>query len=70
MEPLQRYQGAVLEAGTINDIFCQVPQICSMHENFVSQLCERRDNWQELQTIGDLFVSNVSCRLMLLLVCC
>lgn len=70
MEPLQRHQGAVLEAGAISDIFYQVPQICSLHETFVSQLCERRDKWQELETIGDLFVSHVSWQLVLLLVCC
>ena len=61
MEPLQRHQGAVLEAEMISDIFYQVPQICNLHENFFSQLGERRDSWQGLTTIGDLFVSHVSC---------
>lgn len=61
MEPLQRHQGGVLEAETISDIFYQVPEIHNVHKNFVSQLCERRDSWKELDTIGDLFVSNVSC---------
>lgn len=60
MEPLQRHQRGVLEAEAISDIFYQVPEICNLHKSFVSQLCERRDSWKKLDTIGDLFVSHVS----------
>ena len=43
----------------MEDIFYQIPEICSLHERFLLQISQRTDRWHALQKIGDVFVNTV-----------
>ena len=59
-EPLKRPQAAALvEPSLVEDIFYQIPEICSLHEHFLHQLNERVEHWDTQRKIGDIFVNTV-----------
>ena len=59
MEPLHHHQGAVLEAEKINDIFYQIPEICTFHLQFIKDLSEFMSDPNKMEKIGKLFVEQV-----------
>ena len=60
MDPLRRHQGAVVERDNIDDIFYQIPQLADLHQEFIKDLSKKNEQWNELETIGDLFMMHVS----------
>lgn len=65
-EPLKRPQAfGLIDSSLVEDIFYQIPEICSLHERFLLQISQRTDHWHPLQKIGDVFVNTFSkCHLM------
>ena len=61
MDPLRRHQGAVVERDNIDDIFYQIPQLADLHQEFIRDLSRKSEAWNELETIGEIFVKHVSC---------
>lgn len=53
------YNG-VVEGGIVDEIFFQVPEILSIHDEFLDALNQRCSNWEVKFTIGDLFIEAVS----------
>ncbi|GBL95427.1 Rho guanine nucleotide exchange factor 17 [Araneus ventricosus] len=49
------YNG-VVEGGIVDEIFFQIPEILSIHEEFLEGLQQRCSNWDVKYTVGDLFV--------------
>ena len=52
--------GPIIEAGQVDEIFFQIPEILLNHEFFLEQLTSRANNWSDRQIVGDIFVSSVS----------
>lgn len=61
MKPLKssEYSG-IVEAGLVDEIFYQIPEILSHHEGFLELLKQRIANWDNKQKVGDVFVEAVS----------
>ena len=62
-EPLKKPRTPTLiDAGLVDEIFYQIPNLRSCHELFLQQLTERVSEWHNQQKIGDIFVNQVSDR--------
>lgn len=60
-DPLRGPQaGALVDPALVKEIFHQIPEICSVHEQFLQQLSERVEHWDAERKIGDIFVNTVS----------
>ena len=61
LDPLKRPQAfGLVDSALVEDIFFQIPELCSLHEQFLLQINQRTDRWHALQKIGDVFVNTVS----------
>ncbi|XP_025073713.1 rho guanine nucleotide exchange factor 17 [Pogonomyrmex barbatus] len=57
LQPLKSPENAGLaDAGTVDEIFYQIPALLSHHEVFLEELRRRLDTWELKQTIGDVFL--------------
>lgn len=60
-EPLKKPRTPTLiDAGQVDVIFYQIPNLQSCHESFLQQLTDRVSDWHNQQKIGDIFVNQVS----------
>ena len=61
-KPLKRSENSnIVDPNLVDEIFFQIPEICANHEIFLDQVKNRVNNWSDQQSIGDVFVSSVSC---------
>ena len=63
MKPLQKSSESsqpILSVADFHQIFAGVEELLEVHENFMSQLEPRVENWNDKQLIGDLFTIIVS----------
>ncbi|KAL6438915.1 hypothetical protein ACFW04_003755 [Cataglyphis niger] len=57
LQPLKSPENAgLVDAGTVDEIFYQIPALLSHHEVFLEELRRRLDTWELKQTIGDVFL--------------
>ncbi|XP_026823860.1 rho guanine nucleotide exchange factor 17 isoform X4 [Ooceraea biroi] len=57
LQPLKSPENAgLVDAGTVDEIFYQIPALLSHHEVFLEELRRRLDTWELRQTIGDVFL--------------
>ncbi|CDW58402.1 Rho guanine nucleotide exchange factor 17 [Trichuris trichiura] len=59
LRPLKRPElCSLVELGTLNEIFFQVPEMLAYHEAFLKALKSRIDLWDNKQKIGDILLAN------------
>ncbi|KHJ42575.1 RhoGEF domain protein, partial [Trichuris suis] len=59
LRPLKRPElCSLVELGTLNEIFFQVPEMLAYHEAFLKALKTRLDFWDNKQKIGDILLAN------------
>ncbi|XP_071043623.1 rho guanine nucleotide exchange factor 17 isoform X3 [Parasteatoda tepidariorum] len=46
----------IVDGGIVDEIFFQIPEILSIHEEFLDVFTQRYNTWDVLSTVGDLFV--------------
>ncbi|XP_014488562.1 PREDICTED: rho guanine nucleotide exchange factor 17 isoform X2 [Dinoponera quadriceps] len=57
LQPLKSPENAgLVDSGTVDEIFYQIPAILGHHEVFLEELRRRLDTWEPRQTIGDVFL--------------
>uniref|UniRef100_A0A5S6QTI7 DH domain-containing protein n=1 Tax=Trichuris muris TaxID=70415 RepID=A0A5S6QTI7_TRIMR len=59
LRPLKRPElCSLIELGTLNEIFFQVPEMLGHHEAFLNAIRSRLDFWDNKQKIGDVLLAN------------
>ncbi len=56
LEPLKEAGNKILKPGELDIIFCNIDQIYSINSDFLADLKEKINNWDDEQTIADVFV--------------
>ncbi|KAM4700439.1 rho guanine nucleotide exchange factor 17 [Discoglossus pictus] len=61
MKPLKQPENSVLcDPSLVDEIFDQIPELLEHHEQFLEQVHHCVQNWQEIQTVGDILGQSFS----------
>ncbi|XP_043934547.1 FYVE, RhoGEF and PH domain-containing protein 5 isoform X2 [Protopterus annectens] len=52
--------GAVIAEENLNQVLCQLPHLCSLHQEILNEVQERISNWEEHRKMADIFLSRAS----------
>lgn len=63
MRPLkQPDSGSIVDPLLVDEMFYQIPEILEHHEHFLEQVANCVSQWHDRQTVGNILMQSVSCR--------